>query len=237
MVEKYAVIVAGGSGTRLGGDLPKQFQSLGGRPVLWWSMKAFHDEDLSTRIILVLNKDFIGVWKSIYDVLPEEDRFPFDIALGGDSRTRSVQNGLSLVPDSADVLVAIHDGARPLVTPSMISDGWQAASTYGAAIPVIPVTDSLRQLSPPCSPADSTGLSASHAVDRNNYVAVQTPQVFKASVLKEAYAANPSQVFTDDASAAEAVGYTPFLFKGAPHNIKVTNPGDIEMATLFLSNS
>lgn len=235
MVEKYAVIVAGGSGTRLGGDLPKQFQSLNDRPVLWWSLKAFHDEDSSTRIILVLNKDFTEVWKLIYDGLPEEDRFPHEIALGGNSRTHSVQNGIALIPDSDKVLVAVHDAARPLVTPSIISAGWQAALIHGAAIPVISVTDSLRKLSSSSCSENSDKMFVSHAVDRKNYVAVQTPQVFKASVLKRAYAANPSQIFTDDASAAEANGCPPFLFSGSPHNIKVTNPGDIEIANLFLS--
>lgn len=224
MVEKYAIIVAGGSGTRLGGDLPKQFQPLRGRPVLWWSLKAFHEEDPSTQIILVINKDFVKTWESLYMALLEEDKVPHRIAVGGDSRTQSVKNGLALVPCSDITLVAVHDAARPLVTVKMISEGWKAAEERGAAIPGVPVTDSLRKLT----------LGGSVAVDRKDFVAVQTPQVFKTSVLKNAYESNPEMVFTDDASAVEAAGFKPVLFEGGYHNIKVTNPGDMEIVKLLL---
>ncbi|MBD5355412.1 MAG: 2-C-methyl-D-erythritol 4-phosphate cytidylyltransferase [Bacteroides sp.] len=225
MIKKYAVIVAGGSGTRLGGDLPKQFQSLNGRPVLWWSMKAFHDEDADTQIILVLNRDFVDTWKSLYDGLPEEDKILHRIASGGDSRTQSVKNGIATVPFSEDVLIAVHDAARPLVTVKMIASGWEAAKESGAAIPAVAVTDSLRRLSE----------EGSVAVDRKDFVAVQTPQVFKATVLKGAYETNPSAVFTDDASAVEAAGFKPVLFEGSYHNMKVTNPGDMEIANTLLN--
>ena len=224
MVKKYAVIVAGGSGTRLGGDLPKQFQTLNGRPVLWWSMKAFHDEDPSTKIILVLNGGFIGTWQDMYASLPPECQFPHTITEGGTSRTESVKNGILSIPASDDVLIAVHDAARPLVTVDMIREGWKAAANHGAAIPAVPVTDSLRHI-------DADG---SKAVDRKDYVAVQTPQVFKASILKSAYKRNPEAVFTDDASAVEAYGLEPVLFSGSPRNMKVTNPGDIQIASLFL---
>lgn len=225
-MKKYAIIVAGGCGTRLGGDLPKQFQSLKGRPVLWWAMKAFHDEDPATQIILVLNKDYFDVWERLFNSLPEEERILHKVCRGGQSRTESVKNGLSLVPKAEDVLVAVHDAARPLVNPEMISGGWEAGAAYGAAVPAVPVTDSLRKISG----------GGSEAVDRSDYVAVQTPQVFKATVLKNAYDANPDAVFSDDASATEAAGHKTALYKGSPRNMKVTNPGDIEIACLLLDS-
>ncbi len=225
-MEKYAVIVAGGSGTRLGGDLPKQFQSLRGRPVLWWSLKAFHDDDPSTKIILVLNRDFIDTWSEIYLSMPIAEQFLHTVAIGGDSRTQSVKNGMVLIPNSDDVLIAVHDAARPLVSAEMIREGWKEAERCGAAIPVVPVTDSIRRLTD----------DGSVAVDRKDYVGVQTPQVFKVSVLIDAYRKNPGTVFSDDASAVEASGIKPVLFPGSPRNIKVTNPGDIQIASLLLIN-
>ena len=224
MAQKYAVIVAGGAGTRLGGDLPKQFQSLKGRPVLWWSMKAFHDEDPDTKIVLVLNRDFIDTWIDMYMHLPLEERFLHEIAEGGATRTESVKSGIWSIPASDEVLVAVHDAARPLVTVDMIREGWRVAGEHKAAIPAVPVTDSLRHL-------DADG---STAVDRKDYVAVQTPQVFSAKVLHEAYKVTPEAVFTDDASAVEAYGVKPVIFSGSPRNMKVTNPGDIQIASLFL---
>lgn len=225
-MKKYAVIVAGGSGTRLGGELPKQFLDLCGRPLLWWSMKAFRDEDPSTRIILVLNPGFISLWRSLEASLPESDRIECTVLAGGASRTESVVNGLEGVDDSSDAFVAVHDAARPLVTPSVISKGWEKAQESGAAVPSVPVTDSLRRL---------TG-TGSEAVDRSSFVAVQTPQVFRASLLKAAYRANPGGVFTDDASAIEQSGGSVSLFEGSHSNIKVTNPGDVEIASLLLEN-
>lgn len=224
-MRKYAVIVAGGSGTRLGGDLPKQFQDLNGRPVLWWSLKAFHDEDPSTQIILVLNRDFIDTWADIFLSLPMEDQIVHRVAIGGDSRTQSVKNGIKLVHDSDNALIAVHDAARPLVSVKMIREGWRSAEKNGAAIPAVPVTDSIRRLS---------GDGMSVAVDRKDYVAVQTPQVFRAPILIEAYRKNPDAVFSDDASAVEASGIVPQIFSGSPDNIKVTNPGDIQIASLLL---
>lgn len=223
-MEKYAVIVAGGSGIRLGGGLPKQFRNLKGRPVVWWSMKAFHDEDPSTRIILVLHKDYAEEWKRIFESLPEKDRIAHVIRYGGATRTESVANGILDIPSADDVLIAVHDAARPLVTTEIIADGWRVARTGVGATPAIGVTDSLRKL-------ESFG---NVSVDRNDYVAVQTPQVFRSSILKSAYKAMWGDGFTDDVSVTEAYGIKTVLFKGSPHNMKITNPGDIEIAALLL---
>lgn len=222
-MEKYAVIVAGGEGTRLGGGLPKQFRKLGGRPVLWWSLRAFHSEDPSTKLRVVLHPGYFEEWEKLFHTLPEDERYDHEVVAGGKSRTESVKNGIDSIKASEDVLIAVHDAARPLVSPDMITRGWEAAIA-GGAVPAIPVTDSLRHLE----------RDGSRAVDRSEYVAVQTPQVFKANLLKRAYAINDKAVFSDDASAFEAAGLTPVLFAGSPLNMKVTNPGDMEIAELLL---
>ena len=225
-MRKYAVIVAGGSGTRMGGGMPKQFRPLCNRPVLWWSMKAFHDEDPQTRLILVLPREFITLWQDFYTSLPHEDHFAHEIATGGASRTESVKNGLQLIEFEEDALVAVHDGARPLVTASLISKGWDTARKYNAAVPAVPVTDSLR-----CVES-----YPSVAVDRDKYVAVQTPQVFRVDLLKEAYRKAGDQTFSDDASAVENLGREVTLFEGEGSNIKITNPKDMAVAETLLSD-
>lgn len=225
-MEKYAIIVAGGEGTRLGGGLPKQFRDLDGHPLLWWAMTAFHNEDPETRIILVVNEKYIADWKNICLAMDPDDFIDHEICRGGNSRTTSVKNGLALVPDAEESLVAIHDAARPLVSPLMIARGWKAVWETGGAVPAVPVTDSLRHL-------DEGG---SHSVIRSEFVAVQTPQVFKSTMLKEAYASDPDTTYSDDAAAFEAAGHKITLFNGDHSNIKVTNPGDMEIASLLLKS-
>lgn len=226
-MRKYAVIVAGGSGTRMGGGIPKQFRNLCGRPVLWWSMKAFHDEDPDTRLILVLPEEFISLWEDFYDALPEEEKFAYKSIAGGDSRTESVKKGLSLIEDD-ESLVAIHDGARPLVTKKMISDGWDYGVQYGNGVPVVPVTDSLREW------VDNV---TTKNVDRKYYSIVQTPQVFKTSIIKEAYKKSGKETFTDDATVVENAGNLIHLYEGTPDNIKITNPKDMAIAAILLGRN
>lgn len=219
-MEKYAVIVAGGSGLRAGGPLPKQFQELAGRPMLWWAMDAFRREDPETRIILVVNGDYISLWNKLYGSLPEADKIPCRVCRGGASRPESVARGLQLVGQEA-ALVAVHDAARPLVSTELIARGWEAAMRSGAAVPVVAVADSLRMLSN----------AGSEPVDRSRYVAVQTPQVFRSSVLLDAYRSVADYSgFTDDASLVEAAGHQVALFDGDPVNVKITHPGDAALA-------
>ena len=223
-MRQYAVIVAGGSGTRMGSSVPKQFHPLEKRPVLWWSMKAFHEENPETELIIVLPEDYIPLWEELFTSLPENEQFDHSVAIGGTTRTDSVINGLKLIADE-ESLVAIHDGARPLVTKDTIREGWQKAQESGAAIPVVAVTDSLRRL-------EDDG--SSKAVDRSQYVAVQTPQVFKTSLLKKAYQNIGKHVFTDDASVVEFSGYKVHLFPGDHNNIKITNPKDLAIAGVLM---
>ena len=222
-MKKYAVIVAGGSGTRMGGGIPKQFRSLCGRPVLWWSMKKFMEEDPDTQLIVVLPQEFLSLWTDFYSTLPKEERFPQRLTGGGKSRGESVKNGLALIEEE-DSLVAIHDGARPFLTKEMISLGWEKALEHGVAVPVVAVTDSLRIVEG----------EESRSVDRSWYRSVQTPQVFKTSLLKEAYLKAGDHLFTDDASVVEHEGHKVALFEGSPDNIKITNPKDLAIAAAIL---
>lgn len=225
-MKKYAVILAGGSGMRAGGYVPKQFQMLEGIPMLWWSVRAFYKEDKNTHIRLVMHPGFFDLWDIIYRELPEEDKkIPFTLVCGGRSRLESVKNGIIEIPAEKDALVAVHDAARPLVSRDVISEGWRVASEKNAAVPAVPVTDSLRRI----------GVDGfSEAVARKDYVAVHTPQVFRCDILKSAYEMPLNDTMTDDASVVEASGVNVTLYEGSTHNMKVTNPLDMEIAALIM---
>lgn len=224
--KKTAIILAGGEGKRAGGKMPKQFHELCGRPMIWWSMKAFHDSDPATQLVLVLHPGFFDDWDIIWNNLPEADRFDYRLCCGGRNRCESVANGLMAEAAVAGDLIAVHDAARPLVSSNLISRCWQTAARMQTAVPVVPVTDSLRKLG-----ADGN----SQAVDRSQYVAVQTPQVFDAALLKEAYSKRKADsVYTDDASVVEAFGHNITLCEGEPINIKVTNPADFIVAEALM---
>ena len=214
----YALIVAGGSGTRMQNTLPKQFLLLGGRPMLMLTLEKFS----ATNIILVLPEAHIPYWNSLcsqYGFL-----VPHKVVCGGDTRSESVMNGLQLVPD--DALVAIHDGVRPLLSTRMIEDGFRTAEVEGNAIPVVPLTDSIRIIEP----------NGSKAVDRELYRLVQTPQIFRAEEIKTAYRLCGQTAYTDDASVLEAAGKLLHLYQGEPSNIKITRPADLIYAEAFLNS-
>lgn len=221
-MNRYAVIVAGGTGSRFGSTLPKQFVPLNGEPVLMHSVRAFHIYDPTVEIIVVLPNEYLTLWNDI--CRQHEFNVPHRIAIGGENRFESVKNALHTIKE-AEGLVAVHDGARPLVDQQTIADGFNTAERCGSAIPVIPVTDSIRQL-------DRQG---SHTISRDTLVAVQTPQVFNLSLLKEAYNTAYSPMFTDDASVVEYRGTEVALYKGNVRNIKITHPDDIKIAEIILN--
>lgn len=224
--KKTAIILAGGEGKRAGGKIPKQFHELCGRPMVWWSMKAFHDADPDTQLVLVLHPGFFDDWDIIWNNLPETDRFDYRLCCGGRDRCESVTNGLMAEKAVAGNLIAVHDAARPLVSRNLIDRCWQTAAKAQTAVPAVPVTDSLRKL-------DTDG--GSQAVDRSQYVAVQTPQIFEATLLKEAYSkCKTGIIYTDDASVVEASGHNITLCEGEPINIKVTNPADFIVAEALM---
>lgn len=229
-MKKYAVILAGGAGTRAGGDMPKQFQTLLGIPLLWWSVRAFHRADPETEIAVVLHPGFFDWWDIMCRDLPQEDRdIKVRLVCGGPDRPHSVLNGIMDLPDSTDALIAVHDGARPAVSVDLIRRGWRCAEENGVAFPACPVTDSLRERIEEPTPV-------TRPVDRSRFISVQTPQVFRADILKRAFAeAEDISLFTDDASLVQSVVGTPVPFDGDPANIKVTNPLDFRIAAAILS--
>ena len=218
-MERYIIIVAGGKGLRMGGELPKQFIPVGGMPILMRTMRTFYEADRDMHIILVLPVAQQEYWRG----LCEEYRFdiPHRIADGGETRFHSVKNGLSLVPDDAEGVVGVHDGVRPFVAAEVIRNCYQTAFEQGTAVPVIPVVETMRQLLPE---------GDSQTVDRNLYRLVQTPQVFRISLLKEAFRQPYQPQFTDDASVVEELGHRIVLTDGNRENIKITTPPDLSYA-------
>lgn len=221
-MNKYVIIVAGGKGLRMGGELPKQFIPVEGRPVLMHTLDAFHSCDSSIEIILVLPRDHQPYWQE----LCREYQFavPHRIADGGATRFHSVQNGLALV-DAPEALVAVHDGVRPFVAHEVINRCYQDAEQYGAVVPVIPVVETVRHLLP----------EGSKTVSRDDYRLVQTPQTFRASLLRRAYEQPYRETFTDDASVVEALDNVVHLVEGNRENIKLTTPFDLVVARALLS--
>jgi 2-C-methyl-D-erythritol 4-phosphate cytidylyltransferase len=221
-VEKYVIIVAGGKGERMNADLPKQFLSIGNKPILMHTLAAFYAYDPNITIILVLPGSQLSFWKE----LCESHAFTISHLLteGGKTRFHSVKNGLSLV--AADSLVAIHDGVRPFVSQATIHRCFDAATLNGSAVPVTEPVDSIRYV-------DENG---NKSVNRNDFRLVQTPQVFQSTLLKEAYHQKYITSFTDDASVVEALGNKVQLVEGNGENIKITTPFDLELAEVILKN-
>lgn len=222
-MRRYAIIVAGGKGLRMGGELPKQFIPIEGRPVLMRTLDTFHACDESIQIILVLPRDHQDYWREL--CVQYQFAVPHRIADGGATRFHSVQNGLSLV-DAPEALVAVHDGVRPFVSHEVISRCYAEAEAHGAVVPVIPVVETVRQLTD----------EGSVTVDRNAYRLVQTPQTFRATLLRRAYEQPYTDAFTDDASVVEALGEAVTLVDGNRENIKLTTPFDLIVAKALVDS-
>jgi len=221
MMKKQIIIVAGGKGLRMGGEVPKQFLPVNGKPVLMLTIETFHRFDSEMKIILVLPKEQQAYWN---DLCTEyQFRIPYLLANGGDTRFHSVKNGLALAND--DGLIGVHDGVRPFVSQEVIAHCFDAANINKAAIPVIDVVETVRKING----------EQSETVDRNNYKLVQTPQVFTTSLLKKAYEQEYSSLFTDDASVVEAMGVKVALVEGNRENIKITTPFDMIIAKALVN--
>ena len=219
----YVVIVAGGKGLRMGGDVPKQFLLLGGKPVLMRTIERFHAFDAQLQIILVLPPDHQGYWHEL--CLAHHFKLPYLLADGGATRFESVRNGLALIPNDAQGVVAVHDGVRPMVSVKVIERCFAMACKTQAVIPVTPVVETLRQIMPD---------GASQTVNRDAYRLVQTPQTFDLQLLKQAYQQPYSTAFTDDASVVEALGHSINLVKGNRENIKITTPLVLSIGEIIL---
>ena len=223
-MKTVAIIVAGGSGTRFGAQLPKQFLELGGIPILMRSIEAFgENSDGSFDVIVTLPEGQMALWQE----LCEKYAFsvPHRVVAGGDTRWHSVKNALDSIVDMTDIdIILVHDGVRPLVTADLIGRTMEAARNYGAAIPVVMLNDSVRQVKG----------DVSRALDRSTLRAVQTPQAFDAGMLLEAYSFPYQPTFTDDASVVEQLGYPVTLVEGDPNNLKITRPMDLAVAEYLL---
>ncbi|MDH5367655.1 MAG: 2-C-methyl-D-erythritol 4-phosphate cytidylyltransferase [Cyclobacteriaceae bacterium] len=219
-MNKYAVIVAGGKGTRMGSDTPKQYLLLNGLPILMHTLKRFKTFDSSIELILVIPEDDHNLWKT----LCEKYNFTIEhqIVSGGSSRFQSVKNGLSNI--NHDGYVAIHDGVRPLVDNSIISQSFEIAQQFNTAITAISLKDSIREIDK----------GKNIARDRSNFKSIQTPQTFQVDLIKKAYETEELPHFTDDASVAEHDGNKIHLIQGSYKNIKITTSEDLKIAEVLL---
>ena len=219
-MKKYIIIVAGGKGLRMGGDIPKQFLPVCGKPVLMRTIEAFYTYDNQIHVILVLPVSQQEYWRELCQTY--NFNLPHEIADGGNTRFHSVSNGLALV--NGEGLVGIHDGVRPFVSQEVIARCFAEAEQKKAVIPVIGVVETVRCL----EGEDSV------TVPRDKYKLVQTPQVFDVALLKEAYRQEYTDMFTDDASVVEALGKKLYLVEGNRENIKLTTPFDLKLAEMLV---
>ncbi|MBQ9555451.1 MAG: 2-C-methyl-D-erythritol 4-phosphate cytidylyltransferase [Muribaculaceae bacterium] len=226
-MKTIAIIVAGGSGTRYGAQLPKQFLKLGTEPILMRTIRTFAEcGEKSLEIIVTLPAGQFGLWQE----LCEQFGFtlPHRVVAGGETRWHSVKNAIDSIDGPAEAsVIAVHDGVRPLASSDLISRVLAAARRDGAAIPVVPLNDSVRQLDG----------ETSHALDRSLLRAVQTPQAFDARLLMQAYSQPFDPSFTDDASVVERMGHNITLVDGDPRNLKITRPMDLALAEYLLNNA
>ena len=219
-MKKHIIIVAGGKGLRMGGEIPKQFLPIGGKPVLMRTIEAFHLYDNTIHVVLVLPVSQQAYWRQLCKKYSFE--LPHEVADGGETRFHSVMNGLALV--EGEGLVGVHDGVRPFVSQEVITRCYAEAGTKKAVIPVIGVVETVRRL----EGTDSV------TVPRDQYKLVQTPQVFDVALLQRAYQQKYTEMFTDDASVVEALGEKVFLVEGNRENIKLTTPFDLKLAEMLI---
>lgn len=219
-MKKYAIIVAGGSGIRMGGNLPKQFILLRDKPVLYYTLKAFTEAYEDLQVILVLPVDYTDMGQEIIDAFFDKERIR--ITAGGDTRFQSVKNGLALVEEES--VVFVHDGVRCLLSKDLIHRCYLQAVETGTAIPAIPSKDSIRLVTE----------EGNAAYDRNKVMLIQTPQTFHSKIIVPAFQIDYKDKFTDEATVAEAYGIKVSLVEGEETNIKITRPLDLLLAEQIL---
>lgn len=228
----YIIIVAGGKGLRMGTDVPKQFLPVAGIPVLMRTLMRFHQYSPELKIILVLPRQQQPYWHEL--CRQHQFALPYLLADGGRTRFHSVQNGLALIPDDEEGVVGVHDGVRPFAHVDVISRCFLTARSTGAAIPVVPVVETLREVISEKGEGIS-GAAQSRTVPRDSYRLVQTPQCFDLQLLKAANRQPYRDAFTDDASVVEAYGHPITLVEGNRENIKITTPFDLLLAEAIMA--
>jgi 2-C-methyl-D-erythritol 4-phosphate cytidylyltransferase len=222
MKKPFVIIVAGGSGSRMNNAMPKQFLPILGKPMLYYCLHAFAIAFPDAEIIIVIRKDFIGALNGILQMF--EPRLNIQITTGGQSRYESVQNGLALVPQQTNECVFVHDAARPFIHKSFLHQLYTDCTEKGNAIPVVPIAESLRKISP----------HGSEAVSRDEFKIVQTPQVFKADTIKNCFLQAPQDSFTDEATVCQLQGEPIHLSAGLSQNIKITTEDQLLLAEALL---
>jgi 2-C-methyl-D-erythritol 4-phosphate cytidylyltransferase len=215
------IITAGGFGKRMGSEIPKQFILLNGKAVLMHTIERFYTYNKSIEIILTLPEDWHEYWKN--ECKKNNFCIKHTLVNGGVERYHSIKNALKIASGN---IIAVHDGVRPLICETTIERCFQAALNYGAAIPVVPAKESVRWFKD----------GKSKAVPRQEYMLVQTPQVFQASILNKAYLQEFHDAITDDASLVEQAGFEITLVEGNEENIKITYPSDVLLAEILLKN-
>jgi len=220
-MKKYAIIVAAGSGARMGGATPKQFMLVNNKPVLYYTLQTFLHAFADIQIILVLPVDYVSLGQEITDAYFDKEKIR--IIAGGDTRFQSVKNGLQLVED--DSIIFVHDGVRCLLTENLIHRCYASAVETGTAVPVIASKDSVRLVHD----------DGNDAIDRNKVMLVQTPQTFHSKILLAAFQIDYKEKFTDEAAVVEAYGLKVSLLEGEEHNIKITRPIDLLIAERIIN--
>ena len=220
-MKKFAVIVAGGTGTRMNSTTPKQFMLLKGRPVLYYTLRTFLEAYADMQVILVLPDEHTDAGQEVIDAYFDNNRI--QITTGGPTRFHSVQNGLKLVNEES--IVFVHDAVRCLLTAGLITRCYAAALEYGSAIPVVDSKDSVRFVSE----------RGNESLERNSVKLVQTPQVFHSKILLPAYQIDYKDRFTDEATVVEAFGLKVRLVEGEENNLKITRPLDMLIAEQLMN--
>lgn len=218
--KEYALIVAGGKGTRIKSKLPKQFLELNGKPILLHTLEAFFRYSENITLVLVLPEDDFTLWNDICKKYHFNK--PVTLQKGGDTRFQSVKNGLEKISGSG--LVAIHDGVRPLVSEDIIGASFRLAAVHQSAVAAVRLKESIRM----------TDQDNTKSVDRSRFRLIQTPQTFSVDLIKQAYQLKEDPTMTDDASVVEKLGHTISLFEGSYENIKITTPEDLVVAEALL---
>lgn len=217
-MKKYAIIVAGGSGTRMGAPMPKQYLEIGGKPILMHTLSRFFEAEPKAELILVIpDKDF-PLWRNLCTEF--DFTIPHRLVSGGNSRFQSVRNGLKTITENEGI-VAIHDGVRPFVRAEVIQESYKVAKEKGSAIAVVALKDSIRRL---------TDDGKSVYQERQYFRLVQTPQTFQIHKIKKAFEVTELHTFTDDATVYEHQGWQVSLIAGNLENIKITTPEDMDYA-------
>lgn len=231
---EYALIVAGGKGTRIKGSLPKQFIELHGKPVLLHTLDAFFRYSPTLPIVLVLPEEDFETWDSI--VKRHSFTKPVILQKGGETRFQSVKNGLEKIEGPG--LVAIHDGVRPLVSEDIIGASFRLAAVHKIAVASVRLKESIRMTNEAFLPEGSSARAqnSTKAMDRSRFRLIQTPQTFDLPLIRKAYLLKEDPSLTDDASVAERAGYIISLFEGSYENIKITTPEDLIIAEALLKN-